>query len=318
MSVPDLDRLTFVRGDVIDGRYQAVHRVAKGGMGEVWAARHLALDELFALKLLAPTWGVAEDALSRFDLEARVGANLGRRSHHIVPVIDHGWHHGRPFLVMPFIDGPSVEQLLAYGPLGVAETTRIVRHVTRALMAAHSIGVLHRDLKPANILLEYENGRFYARVSDFGIAKPERNAALHREYVTLRGVFVGTPAIMSPERATGDELDHRCDVWSLSCVAYRCLVGHDPFEGGSVLEILGRVCTGDFEAPSAARPELPPALDAVFARAFAVDINERFPDAASFDDAFAQACGVSREPRSVPPIPLETRRAPATLRGVIP
>jgi len=307
MSVPVA---SFARGDVVDGRYQAVHQIAKGGMGEVWAVRHLALDELFAMKILAPDYALGGDSLSRFDLEARVGANLGRRSHHIVAVIDHGWHHDRPFLVMPFIDGPSLEQLLQQGPLPIADTVRVVRHVARALMAAHNLGVLHRDLKPANILLEYERGRFYARVTDFGIAKPERNGSVHSEHHTMRGVFFGTPAIMSPERVMGEELDHRCDVWSLGCVSYRCLVGHDPFLGESVLEIVGKACSGDYAPPSVARPGLPPALDAVFARAFASNIDLRFPDADSFDQAFAIACDALETEISAPPPASGTSLAP--------
>jgi len=292
MSVPDFDRLTFLPGDVVAGRYQAVHRIAKGGTAEVWAVRHLALDELFAMKVLAPEFDVGEDTLSRFDLEARVGASLGRKSHHIVPVTDHGWHHGQPFLVMPFIDGPSVDDVLADGPLGLSESARIVRHVTRALVVAHSVGVLHRDLKPANVLLERQNGRIYARVTDFGIARPAPGADLRRDHLTLRGMFVGTPSVMSPEQATGDELDHRCDVWALGCIAYRCLVGREAFGGGTVLEVLTKVCTARFDPPSAVRPELPVALDALFARAFATEIDARFQDATSFDEAFARACGM--------------------------
>jgi len=294
-------RLHLDPGEVISGRYAVVRRIATGGMGEVWAVRHCALNEEFAMKMLAPVCGIGDDTLSRFNLEAHVGASLGRKSHYIVPVIDHGDHHGRPYLVMPLIAGPSVEDRLAAGPFAVADAARIVRHVARALTTAHNEGVLHRDLKPANVLLEPEDGRFFARVTDFGIAKLRPGAVIVPHHSTVQGTLIGTPVNMSPEQANGAEIDARCDVWALACLAYRCVIGRDAFTGRSALEVFGRVCSSTFEPPSAARGDLPAAVDAVFARAFAREIEDRFADAASFADAFAMSLGLAGRTLSLPP-----------------
>jgi serine/threonine-protein kinase len=301
INAPFDHQLHLDPGEVIDGRYAALRRLARGGMGEVWAVRHCTLGEEFAMKILAPVCGIGDDTLSRFDLEARVGATLGRKSHYIVPVIDHGDHHGRPYLVMPLISGPSLEQRLAKGPLGLEETARIVRHVAKALTTAHNDGVLHRDLKPANVLLVEEEGRFFGKVTDFGIAKLGRGAFIPRHHSTVPHAIMGTPVYMSPEQANGMEVDERCDVWALAAIAYRCVLGRDAFSGRTALEILGRVASSTFDLPSAVSPNLPRALDAVFTRAFARELGDRFQDARSFADAFAIAAGVPELTTSLPP-----------------
>jgi serine/threonine-protein kinase len=277
-------------GEVIGDRYEAVRRIARGGMGEVWAVRHTSLDVSFAMKLLAPVSGIGDDTVSRFELEARVGARLGRQSHYIVPVIDYGLHHARPYLVMPLIEGPSLEERLAPGALDLPSSTRVIRHVARALTVAHREGVVHRDLKPGNVLLVFDDDRFFAKVTDFGIAKPA-NPAIARHHVTEHGALLGTPMNMSPEQANGEEVDGRCDVWALACVAYRCVVGRDAFSGRTALEILRHVCGSDFVVPSAVNEELPSALDSVFVRAFGHDLDRRYESRRDFADAFGAACG---------------------------
>lgn len=291
MRPPFEHELHLDPGEVINGRYAAVRRIARGGMGEVWAVRHCALNEEFAMKMLAPVYGIGEDTLSRFELEARVGASLGRKSHYIVPVIDHGTHHGRPYLVMQLINGPSLEEKLTKGPLPLLIAARIVRHVGRALTTAHHDGVLHRDLKPGNVLLVEEDDRWFAKVTDFGIAKLGRGAIISRHHSTVAGTLIGTPVNMSPEQANGEEVDEHCDVWALACLAYRCVVGRDPFQGRTALEILSKVCTSSYEPPTSIDAGLPHALDALFERAFARELGERFHDAKSFAEAFTLACG---------------------------
>jgi len=288
------EKLRLYRGDIIDGRYEVVRRVARGGMAEVWAVRHRAIDQEFAMKLLAPVCGVGDDTLSRFELEARVSAMLGRRSHHIVPVIDYGVHEGRPYLVMPLLDGPSLEEVLAKGPLPLKDTVCIVEQVARALTVAHASFVLHRDLKAGNVILSTEEGELVARVTDFGLAKPDDQAHLAHAHHTLKGVVLGTPLSMSPEQARGEPLDARCDVWGLSCLAYRCVTGSDPFFGRSVREVLLHVVSGEFQRPSSIAKHLPLTLDPVFQRAFAEKLDDRFPTADSFSRAFAESARPSQ------------------------
>lgn len=291
MSTASLDdKLRLYRGDVIDGRYEVVRRVARGGMAEVWAVRHRTVDQLFAMKLLAPVCGVGDDTLSRFELEARISAMLGRKSHHIVPVIDYGVHEGRPYLVMPLLEGPSLEEILAKGPLTIADTLSVVEQIARALTTAHAAFVLHRDLKAGNVLLSTEEGELVARVTDFGLAKPDDRAHLAHAHQTLKGIVLGTPMSMSPEQARGEPLDARCDVWGLACLAYRCLVGRDPFVGRSVREVLLHVVSGEFPLPSRVEPALPRGLDEVFRKAFARNIDERPATPRAFAEALAKAC----------------------------
>lgn len=292
MNAAGLDeKLRLFRGDVIDGRYEVVRRVARGGMAEVWAVRHRMIDQEFAMKLLAPQCGVGDDTLWRFELEARVAAMLGRKSHHIVPVIDCGVHEGRPYLVMPLLDGPSLEDILAKGPLSLADTASVVEQLARALTIAHGSFVLHRDLKAGNVILSTEEGELVARVTDFGLAKPAAQAHLAHTRETLQGIVLGTPMSMSPEQARGEPLDGRCDVWALACLTYRCILGRDPFVGRSVREVLLHVVCGEFALPGNVVPSLPPAFDALFSRAFAASIGDRFQTPREFAQAFAAASG---------------------------
>jgi serine/threonine protein kinase len=287
------EKVRLCRGDVVDGRYEIVRRVARGGMAEVWAVRHRSIGELFAMKLLAPICGVGDDTLSRFALEARISAMLGRRSHHVVPVVDYGVHEGRPFLVMPLLEGPSLEQVLATGPVPVADTVRIVDQIAKALETAHAAFVLHRDLKAGNVMLSFEEGEVVARVTDFGLAKPDERAHLDHAHHTLDGIVLGTPMSMSPEQARGEVLDARCDVWALSCLAYRCLVGRDPFVGRSVREVLLHVVTGEFPPPTTLAPDLPAEFDAVFRRAFRHELDARHATPTEFARALAVAAGAA-------------------------
>lgn len=296
LAVAFEEKLRLFRGDVIDGRYEVVRRVARGGMAEVWAVRHRMVDQLFAMKLLAPLCGAGDDTLSRFELEARISGMLGRRSHHIVPVIDYGVHEGRPYLVMPLLEGASLEERLAKGPLPIAETVNIVEQIARALQTAHSAFVLHRDLKAGNVLLSTEEGELVARVTDFGLAKPD-DAHFAHDHHTMKGIVLGTPMSMSPEQARGDPLDGRCDVWALGCLAYRCILGRDPFVGRSVREVLLHVVAAEFPLPTKVAPQLSPplapelakALDALFLRAFARNLDARFRTADAFAKALAEA-----------------------------
>lgn len=282
-------KVCLERGELIDGRYVVVRRVARGGMAEVWAVRHRVIDEQFAMKLLAPVCGAGDDTLSRFELEARISAMLGRRSHHIVPVIDYGVHEGRPFLVMPLLEGPSLEEVVSKGPMPIDEVVAIIGQIAKALTVAHAAFVLHRDLKAGNVILTHEEGELVARVTDFGLAKPDERAHLAHAHQTMKGIVLGTPLSMSPEQARGDALDARCDVWALAILAYRCLTGRDPFVGRSAREVLLHVVAGEFPPPTTLRPELPKTLDALFRKAFAKKIDERFQTADELARALAAA-----------------------------
>ncbi|MBI2388427.1 MAG: serine/threonine protein kinase [Deltaproteobacteria bacterium] len=287
-------KLKLLPGDFIDGRYEAARRIARGGMAEVWAVRHLAIDQEFAMKLLAPLCGLNDDTVSRFELEARLGGLLGRRTHHVVPVVDEGLYFGRPYLVMPLYEGISLEDRIEQGPLVPEESARVVRHVARALTVAHAVGIVHRDLKPGNVLLTREDGRMIARVIDFGLARGAPGMQPFCRHHTSNGIVLGTPMNMSPEQARGEIVDERADVWGLACLAYRSLLAKDAFTGRSTREVLIHVCEAEFKLPTTIMPSLPRAIDGVFARAFARAIDRRFPTPRAFSDAYESALGIVR------------------------
>jgi serine/threonine protein kinase len=210
-------------GTVVGGRYELDEQVGNGGYCEVWRATDTVLSRLVAVKLLHPGYSRKAEALARFQAEAR---HAGALSHpHIARVFDYGEPaDGQPpYLVMELVDGPSLEDVLADGPLDARRSMDVVAQVAAGLQAAHVEGLVHRDIKPANILLA--SGRI-VKVTDFGIAHAVGSAA-----VTPIGEMVGTPGYLSPEQVAGEQVTSASDLYALGVVAYECLVGAPPFAG---------------------------------------------------------------------------------------
>jgi serine/threonine-protein kinase len=285
-------------GEIIHGKYKLMRLLGRGGMGEVWVARHVSLGEEVAIKFLLEPEGArvaetesAEKARRRFLFEAQVAARLSRKTRHVVSVVDHGEHDGTAYLVMELLEGETLEALLARaGRRPLPEVLAIVGQIVRALALAHGDGVFHRDLKPANIFLgKDEHGRLLVKLLDFGIAR-RVSAFPGAPRTTERGVVLGTPSYMSPEQVQGlAKLDHRCDLWALAVVAYEMLGGVLPFPGDALEAIIARVMIGHFEPVTGACPELPASLDGFFGRAFAADDAARFATAVALGDAFSLA-----------------------------
>ena len=210
-------------GTVFGGRYELAEQIGNGGYCEVWRATDTLLSRLVAVKLLHPGYARKAEALARFQAEAR---HAGALSHpNIARVFDYGEpaHDQPPYLVIELIDGPSLEDLLADGPLDATRSMDIVAQAAAGLQAAHAEGLVHRDIKPANILLA--SGRI-VKVTDFGIAHAVGSAA-----VTPIGEMVGTPGYLSPEQVAGEQATSASDLYALGVVAYECLVGAPPFVG---------------------------------------------------------------------------------------
>jgi serine/threonine-protein kinase len=316
----------------IAGKYELTRKIGSGTMGEVWAAKHLSLQKEVALKLVLRD-GLHEDGsptTSRFLLEARVAAQLSRKTRHIVSVTDHGEDGPYAYLVMELLGGESLEARLARsGPMPLEKVIPLVYQVARALAVAHADGVVHRDLKPSNIFVTVdEEGKALIKILDFGIAKLRtlRRTSLApgvSKHATMRGFLLGTPVFMSPEQASGKPLDHRADVWALAVMSYHLLTGEFPFDGDSAEELFARVCTATMTPISTHRPELPPALGDLFARAFADRIEHRFQSAVAFATALEQldtlqrrSAGGSIAPMSsisLPPPPI----APAPVEHLV-
>jgi eukaryotic-like serine/threonine-protein kinase len=281
---------------VIAGKWRLRRRIGRGGMGEVWVALHKSLDQEVAIKALdSDAFGLEliEEARSRFHLEAQVAADLSRRTRHIASVMDHGNDNGLDYLVMELLVGESLEDLLQRdGRMEPARVAEVIRQAARGLAIAHRDNVVHRDLKPANIFLTKDDeGALLVKLLDFGIAKarPRISNVPPSSHRTRAGVLLGTAAYMSPEQARGLEVDTRIDVWALSCVAYELLTGAMAYLGETDIDLLMKICTTQPAPPSSLVAELTPEVDAVFARAFASKLDDRWPDARAFADVLATA-----------------------------
>ena len=210
-------------GAVLGGRYVLDEQIGNGGYGEVWRATDTVLSRPVAVKLLHPRYTQRSEALARFRAEARHAGGLSHEN--IAQVFDYGEPaDGQPpYLVMELVDGPSLETVLAGGPLDDSRTMDIVAQAAAGLQAAHAAGMIHRDIKPANLLLA-PGGT--VKITDFGIAHTIGSAP-----VTASGELIGTPGYLAPERAMGERATPASDLYSLGMVAYECLAGTPPFRG---------------------------------------------------------------------------------------
>jgi serine/threonine-protein kinase len=308
-------------GHIVAGKYELVRLLGRGSMGEVWVAHHRTLREHVALKLLtqAPSDLAVEDsatAAARFRFEAQIAARLSRKTRHIVRVTDHGEEDGLAYLVMELLEGQTLDSLLTRrgGSLPLDSVTEIVGQIVRALNQAHAEGVLHRDLKPPNVFVaQDEDGRLLVKLLDFGIARAIHPHRVTGRFATARGLIFGTPGYMSPEQAQGSsKLDHRCDLWALAAVAYESLTGSLPVDGVDTEEVIKNLCTGRIVPLRVRAPDLPLTLDALFARAFADSIEDRFSSAAEFAREFTKAAGAGLSPETPPPVAVSSVRMAST------
>lgn len=291
-------------GEVLSERWVLVQRLAMGGMGEVWQARHATLGTRVAVKLLRPHVRRREGAHERFFREARILATLGTRR--AVAVHDFGvTRSGAPFLVMELVDGESLsERLRRERVLSPELVTRVLSQAARALGRAHALGVAHLDFKPDNVLLGLdEDGRLDVKVADFGVAQMVGEPQ--------DGALVGTLAYMAPEQLSGAPIGAAADVWAFGIVAYECLTGVHPFEGASGAGLVARVRAVDMEPPSRVRAELPSSIDEWVARACALDPALRFASVKQAAMELGDALAVFPEPDDTRP----HTRAPEPRRG---
>ncbi len=280
---------------IVAGKYRLSRLLGRGGMGSVWEGVHSTLGTRVAIKFIEAEHVNSPEARQRFENEARAAATL--KSKHVVEVYDHGvMEDGRPFIVMEFLEGEPLDKRLdRVGRLAPADTARILGQVCRALAKAHAARIVHRDLKPENIFLVWddEDGADIAKVVDFGIAKfTEGNVG--NSSATRTGSVLGTPYYMSPEQARGlRSVDYRSDLWSIGVIAFRCMVGHLPFEGEAIGDLLVKLCTAPIPVPSQLAPDLPPSFDSWLQKALSREPEQRFQTAAELSQSLAAVCGLS-------------------------
>ncbi|HSM15928.1 MAG TPA: protein kinase, partial [Gemmatimonadales bacterium] len=267
---PLLARLSTALSD----RYTIEREIGSGGMAVVFLADDIRHDRKVALKVFRPELSSALGP-ERFLREIRIAAQL--QHPHILPLHDSGEASGLLYYVMPYVEGETLQQLLARsGALPLPDAVHILREVIDALASAHGKGVVHRDIKPGNILLS--GG--HAFVSDFGIAKAVSEAT-GRHDLTTAGVALGTPAYMSPEQATGDPtIDHRADIYAIGTLAYEMLAGTPPFHGTTPQQVLAAHVTQQPEPLAHRRSGLPRPLADLVMRCLRKDPALRWQSAA--------------------------------------
>ena len=291
-----MDKLVARR--TIADKYRLERALAAGGMGSVWSAWNTQLDVPVAIKFMAPAMVSSVELVARFEREARAAAQI--RSSHVVQIYEHGVDDGLPFIVMELLEGEDLGQRMRrVGRMPLADTARIVSSVCKALRRAHAIGIVHRDLKPANVFLARgdDDDEEVIKVLDFGVVKSLAEAV--ESGVTKTGELIGTPNYMSPEQARSTKtVDHRSDLWSLGIISYRALTAILPFPDDEGIERLMRICSEPVPPPSTYAPDLCPEVDAFFAKALAMDPEDRFQTAREMADALAHIAGVPVSSRS--------------------
>ena len=239
-------------GRLVDSRYEIVDLVARGGMATVYRAFDRRLDRVVGLKLMHAHLADSPDFVARFRREARAAARLSNPG--VVAVYDQGSLEGVAYLIMEYVEGPNLRDLMAAGPLSVREALGLTAQILRPLGAAHRAGLVHRDIKPENVLLPADGS--VAKVADFGLAR-----AVTEVTQTTTGNVLGTVAYLAPELITAGSSSPCADVFSVGVIIYELLTGEQPFIADSPIQIAFRNVHEDIPPPSALAPDLPADVD---------------------------------------------------------
>ncbi|MBN2578004.1 MAG: serine/threonine protein kinase [Pirellulales bacterium] len=256
------------------GRYELLSEIGRGGMGVVYQARQKELDRTVALKMILASHLASPDQVKRFQSEARAAARL--RHSNIVQIHEVGQLNGQDFFSMEYIEGESLAERIARGPIDQKAAVRIVAAVARAVEYLHQQGIVHRDLKPSNVLLDREDTPY---LTDFGLAK----AIFGGDDLTATGVIAGTPSYMAPEQAAGrrGQVGPATDVYSLGVILYELLTGRPPFRAETPVDTLLEVLSGDPPLPRRLNPKIPMALELICLKCLQKSPEERYPSAAA-------------------------------------
>ncbi|MGQ0803028.1 MAG: Stk1 family PASTA domain-containing Ser/Thr kinase [Actinomycetota bacterium] len=296
-------------------RYEIKRGIARGGMAQVYLARDQLLDRPVAVKVLFPEFARDPSFVERFRREAQAAANLSHPN--IVAIYDWGQERGTYFIVMEYIEGRSLRDLIqADGPLAPAKAAEIGAEIAEALAFAHRSGVVHRDIKPGNVLLT-ETGR--VKVTDFGIARATQ--ADTKEALTQTGAVMGTATYFSPEQAQGLPVDGRSDVYSLGVVLYEMLSGEPPFSGDTPVAVAYKHVREEPPALSEQVPTVPHDLERIVLSAMSKDLDTRYQSADDLRDdlvRFGRGKAPSAAPVTAVVTDLPTGEAGAQTEAVAP
>jgi len=286
-----------VKTAILPPRYRGPEQIGRGGMGDIYRATDSVLGRVVAIKILADSYAHDESVRERFTREALSAARLSGEPN-TVTIYDVGEHDDRPYIVMEYLGGGSLDDVLRSG--GAQPPERVftwLEEAARALDAAHRERVVHRDVKPANLMLDSEG---HVHVADFGIA-----SSAGMESLTMTGTVLGTAGYFSPEQAQGDRASSASDRYALAIVAWELLTGRRPYESESATAEAAAHVSAPIPAISAAG-DFPPELDRVFEQALAKDPADRYATAGEFvaamRAAFSDAAGATGAIAAVAPL----------------
>jgi serine/threonine protein kinase/DNA-binding beta-propeller fold protein YncE len=284
--------------------YRLDEQIGRGGMAVVYRAWDSRLERPVAIKVLSPELARDEAFRQRFIRESRTAAAVDHPN--IIPIFEAGEANGVLFIAMRFVQGPNVQSLVETGgPLPVARACHIITQVAAALEAAHSHGLVHRDVKPGNILLDAAGGGDYpghAYLCDFGLSK----RALSVSALTSTGQFLGTLDYIAPEQIEARAVDGRTDEYALACSAFTMLTGQPPFVRDESVAVMWAQISAAPPTLTSRRPDLPPAVDEVMAKALAKIPTDRYATCPEFAIALRRACGLDSsgtDPRPAGAVP---------------
>jgi serine/threonine protein kinase len=289
-------------GKMLSGRYRIERVIGEGGMGAVYAAEHTLMRKRLAVKVLHPEMSRMPEVVARFEREAMAAAHIDHPN--VAAATDFGkLEDGSFFLVLEFVEGKSLRDLLSQGRLDLGRALHITQQIASALGRAHALGIVHRDLKPENVMLvERGNDKDFVKVLDFGIAKvPVGDLAAspvkvdpHQPVLTQLGMVYGTPEYMAPEQALGQEIDSRADLYALGVMTYEMLTGLRPFDHDSKVTLLGMHVTAPVPPMASKAPgvNVPKEIEAVVGKLLAKDASHRYADAKEMLEAIGAALTV--------------------------
>ena len=306
----DSQNLDPLLGKVLEGRYSVDELIARGGMATVYRGTDLRLGRTVALKVLGGVLVNDPDFVDHFTQEARATAALTHPN--VVAVHDQGISEGFPFLVMEFVQGRTIREIMAQsGPFTSAHALEIISSVLAGLSSAHDAGFVHRDIKPENVLITHDG---HIKVTDFGLARVINDTPVSD---STGAVLLGTMAYLSPEQVQQLAVDQRSDVYSCGILLYEMVTGLVPFTGSSPLEVAYQHVNSSVSAPSSIQPDVPPAVDHLVLAATRKSPTERIQSAREFRDGVVRA--ISAVPRAealTTALPLQnTQVIPTSVRG---
>jgi serine/threonine-protein kinase len=301
----DLPNLDPVLGKVLENRYSVDELIARGGMATVYRGTDLRLGRSVALKVLGGVLVNDPDFVERFTQEARATAALTHPN--VVAVHDQGISEGFPYLVMEYVQGRTIREIMAQsGPFTSAHALEIISAVLAGLSSAHDAGFVHRDIKPENVLITSDG---HIKVTDFGLARVISDTPVSD---STGAVLLGTMAYLSPEQVQQLAVDQRSDVYSCGILLYEMVTGLVPFTGASPLDVAFQHVNSNVSAPSSIQPDVPPAVDHLVLAATRKSPAERIQSAREFRD------GVIRALSAVPRAEALTTALPLQNTQVIP